>query len=63
MLFDSELQHVDEHREQKQRQRDRDRYGKRLAPAEVVTRYSCPLCGGPHARAEHGTREISEESG
>jgi predicted RNA-binding Zn-ribbon protein involved in translation (DUF1610 family) len=37
--------------------------GPRLAPAAVVTRYSCPVCGGPHSRAEHGTRETGEESG
>jgi hypothetical protein len=63
MLFDSELQHVDEHREQKQRQRARAVYGPRMEAAEVHVSYSCPRCGGRHVRADCVTREPGEKSG
>lgn len=44
-----------------QRRKDYDRARGKLPKlrGDVTVRYACPLCGGPHARADHPTTGAS----
>ena len=50
-MGDDKLSKSRQKRERDKRKREEKRWARKSGP--VTTRYVCPVCGGPHPRAEH----------